>query len=128
EANSTEAVFRRHSEAIAALKDAYGEAAAGIREFAKESKVVADALRVISTFSLGDVLQKEISGLVAGGELFTRDLSGVNAEIVRLQEEMLTAFDEATYTEIERRIASLYQAIADGTEGIVVAADRFKPF
>lgn len=118
EANAAEEVFKRHSATVAALKDAYGEAAGGLREFAKESEVIARALAIVDKFALEDQLASQVSAIVGSGELFAQDISAVNDEIVRLQNELAQTVEADAYRAIEEQITALHAAIKDGSAGI----------
>ncbi|HEV7416046.1 MAG TPA: phage tail length tape measure family protein, partial [Tianweitania sediminis] len=68
-AKAVEATFDRHADAIAALKDAYGEAADGAQEYIDKSKEAAVAGVVLSRDDLTKQFESQIDTLVEGGDL-----------------------------------------------------------
>lgn len=135
EAKSLDVALDAHGETIRALREAYGEAASGLREYVAESRVVADALAIIDAGRLQTELKKTTDALVASGAVVESEAQRIQRQI----QEMMQAFelegDAGKKLEIDRQITKLFQQLdgadtvarsaAAGFEPLAAALDRF---
>lgn len=127
EAEKLDGVLKQHADSIRALKDAYGEAAEGAREYLGETASMAKALTLIAQLNLGDTFRDQVDALVEGGRIFQGQTSQVKADIERVEQAMVGKFGEEYARLNQEREKLLDQLATAGTDGLA-ATKQFEPF
>lgn len=128
EVNSLDATMKAHDDAIRALKDAYGEAASGVKAYLGESREVAQALTIIAGVRLRDQFDEQMRSLVEGGELVVRNTEAVRQEIDRLKADLSQAVEMEAYTRLSAELTEMVGQFRDISVGALAAHERFAPF
>lgn len=127
EAEELDGALKQHADSIRALKDAYGEAAEGAREYLGETASMAKALTLIAQTKLGDTFRDQVSAMVEGGQIFQAQTSQVKADIERVEQAMVGKFGEEYARLNQEREKLLDQLVTAGTDGLA-ATKQFEPF
>lgn len=128
EVKETDAALKRHEEAIRALKQAYGDAAAGAEVYLGQTKEMARAMTIITQHELSKAYAQNMQELVDSGELVTRSTQAIAAEIDILKAKLAETVEMDAYLAIEKQMAELHKQLNDVSAGALTASDRFKPF
>lgn len=109
DAKSAEEVLKGHADLIRRIKDAYGEAAAGLQEYSTESKKI-----------LADDTQKQVKLLQETLQSAAKNLSGEFLSIPA------STFEGATYTiqQVQAAIADLNKSAEDGQPDVRAFLER----
>lgn len=122
---ATEAALEQHANAIRALKDAYGEAAAGAREYLSETKNTARALTILAGVKLGDQLKDQFADLRKNTDLFRTDAAKIREEL----DKASMAFGMGNQSaEQAAKINDLTSQLQKASTESLVATKRFQVF
>ncbi|MBB4146021.1 TIGR02594 family protein [Rhizobium rhizoryzae] len=122
---ATEAALEQHANAIRALKEAYGEAAAGAREYLSETKNTAQALTILAGIKLGDQLKDQFADLRKNTSLFRTDADKIREELDKAS--MSFGMGNQT-TEQAAKINALTDQLQKASRESLVATKRFQVF
>lgn len=124
----TEAALKAHAQAVSGLKEAYGEAASGAREYLDETKNMATALAGISQMKMGDVLKSQVQGLIDGGKLMRSGSDAVRERLEKVSEEFGRTVEPKRAAELAGEINRLYSELEKGSKTALIATKQFAPF
>lgn len=127
ESKSLDTALEAHAETIRALKDAYGEAAGGLQDYVKQSRVVADALAIIDAGRLESELKKTTDALVSSGAVVESEAQRIQRQIQDMMQAFEMEGDAGKRLEIDKQITALFQRLEGADTVARSAASGFEP-
>jgi hypothetical protein len=128
ESKATDMALKAHAEAISALKEAYGAAASGAREYLGETKEMARALTIVAGVDLKAQFEAQAQAIIDGGALVREETEKIKADIERVSEAMAINTDTVRGTALYNQLDDLYQQLENAGSGALAATARFEPF
>ena len=124
----TEAALKAHAQAVSSLKEAYGEAAGGAREYLSETKNMATALAGIAKIKLGDVFKTQVKELVEGGKLIQPATDGIQSQMRKVQQSLNLETDIKKRGVLFDELEQLRSQLDTVGKTALVTGEKFKPF
>lgn len=129
---STDDILSDHAKAIRSLKDAYGEAAKGAREYLAVTKEMATADVVISVDQSTARLDELVKAFVDSGKFLRTETEQIEEELKRVNDAMMRLnAQEAQAAKgwaLKDRLDELYEQLENAGTGALVATSKFAPF
>lgn len=132
DARKTDDILSDHADAIRALKDAYGEAAKGAKEYLAVTQDVARAGVILSGDEKTRRFQSDVDAFVASGEFLRTETQKLEDDIARIGARInsltIGEMNAGVGGQLYKQLDDLYrQLAAAGTEALV-ATEKFAPF
>lgn len=124
DAKRTNELLKQHGEIIAALRESYGQAAAGLDDYTRKSRAVLKAEALIAGDKLKAELKAATDALIESGDV----LANAQEELRQREADMLMGIDATRLAEIMPAFEANRKAMEEIGDEALVTAKKFAPF